>query len=247
MKKLLCKDRTNERGNATVITVGILLATMMMIVLLATIFSIYINKRQMQTAADAASLGAVKTLSERYKQELIQQRKQSLQHFWAEVEQQMTRQTNNLTLTPPESKKMREQIIDDLIGLEQLRTELKSNRTPSVKLLHNESRYQYFAQQFSSERLGDILYQTASQNRQAILKSAGEMAVKNGAEKKVQGVFPADQQPKIMFTVQKPIRLLIFDDLMAQANKYISISAAARIQSNDLPPIEIKQKKQIKF
>lgn len=212
-------------------TTGISFISLMIILLMVTIMGVYINKRYIQNAADAASLAAAKTLANKYKEELILRREQSLKGFWDEVE-----------LAANDQVDLEAKFIDEKIGSPELRQTLKAHKTPSILQLNKETKYQPFISEFSIANLSEILYVTAGRYREEIFRSAEEYAVKNGALSQVRGTFPADGQPKIRVETRKIVKLPIFDDFLANEKRYISIPSAAKVNSPDLPPLNVKRK-----
>lgn len=231
MKKVIGKFVANQSGNSVIITTGIFVIGLMTILLMITIMGVYINKRYMQNAADAASLAAARTLANKYKDELILRREQSLKEFWNEVKQAANGQVD-----------LESSFIDEKIGSPGLRQTLKAHKVPSIRQLNNETKYQPFINQFSTAKLSEILYFTTGQYREEIFGSAEEYAVKNGGLGQVRGFFPADGQPKIRVEIRKSVKLPIFDELLPPENRYISIPSAAKVHSSDLPPLNVKGK-----
>lgn len=231
MKPLLAKLRFDQRGNSLIMTTGMSFISLMIIVMMVTIMGVYIKKEFTQNAADAASLAAAKTLANKYKAELIFRREQALRNFWNEVELAANGQPN-----------LEEGIIEEKIGSPELRQVLKTHKTPSIRQLNNETKYQPFASEFSTENLSEILYFTTSRYREDIFRSAEIFASKNGALSQVRGIFPADGQPKIRIETRKIVKLPIFDEFLPTAKRYISMPSAAKVSSPDLPPLNLKGK-----
>lgn len=232
----------NERGSMSLLAVGILALVIIVSVYLFYFFSVFIEKRQAQNIADAASLTAVQTIREEYEEAMQDKAENEIQAFLLEYSELLkpavpdTEEESPLpetgseaeggSVVPPEPALK----LEDLIGSSELRRLIKDETFDEEEHWLLVAKEGYFADQFTARKNGELLYDVIRRESGKVEAAAREAIAANNGKAGGSLTFPVEGEPKFLLKATRTMKL---DSIGFE--KDIITGAAAGISSKEVP------------
>lgn len=235
----------NERGSMSLLAIGTLALVIIVSVYLFYFFTVFIEKRQAQNIADAASLTAVQTIREEYEEAMQDKAENEIEAFLLEYSELLkpavpdtegesplpesgsdTEGGPTGSIIPPVPALK----LEDLIDSPELRS-LIANETFDKKehwlLVAKES---YFEDEFTARKNGELLYDVIRREAGQVEAAAREAVAANNGKAGGSLTFPVEGEPKFLLKATRTMKL---DSIGFE--KDILTGAAAGISSKEVP------------
>lgn len=228
---------SDERGSMSLVTVFTLAVVLIGSVFLFYFFTVYIEKRQAQNIADAASLVAAQTLSDKYEEQMQHKAEEAWTDFKTMLEEE-------LALMPEDEKSSIEEIAADKylqkeVLLPFLNGTKQFDRKEDWLLIVQEPYFQENG--FSARQNGDMLYDTYRQHASVIQAAVRTTIALNHGKETGELTFPIDRKPKLILEAAAVINIDKIDlekDIRAAAASSIG-SKNMEIDVSTKPPLTV--------
>lgn len=228
----------NEQGGMSILTVSTLAFVIIGSVFLFYYFTVFIEKRQAQNVADAASLTAVQEVKKQYELAMQEKADQVVQDYLDKLDEDTSENSASDSNVASDSGKEggdsgadhEEQIKKDIDTkkLEDLLIDQQFNAEQDWMLVIKEP---YFEDEFTATKNGDLLYDRMRQYANQIGASAKQAIDSNGGNTGEGSLtFPVEGEPKFKLSAARTLKLQnlgIEEDIFA--------ASAAGIGSKDVP------------
>ncbi len=218
----ICRERMhNERGSMSILTIATLAFVILGSAFMFYYFTVFIEKRQAQNIADAASLTAIQEVKKQYELGLEERADETLKEYLKNAKEQAGAEAGGA--------------LDDLIK--------KDIETPELEKVLLDDDYDsekdwplvvkepHFAEDFTASKNGDLLYERIVQYSSQISAAASAAIDANGGDTSEGSMtFPVEREPKFKLTAARTLNL---DSIGLQEN--IMAASAAGIGSKDIP------------
>lgn len=235
----------NERGSMSLLAIGTLALVIIVSVYLFYFFTVFIEKRQAQNIADAASLTAVQTIREEYEEAMQDKVENEIQTFLLEYSDLLkpavpdTEEESPLpengseaeggpsgSVIPPEPALK----LEDLIGSSELRRLIEDETFDEEEHWLLVAKESYFADQFTARKNGELLYDVIRREAGKVEAAAREAIAANNGKTGGSLTFPVEGEPKFLLKATRTMKL---DSIGFE--KDIITGAAAGISSKEVP------------
>ncbi|PKM83240.1 MAG: hypothetical protein CVU89_00330 [Firmicutes bacterium HGW-Firmicutes-14] len=214
-----------ERGNMTVISMVTIIIGMVIMLVMFSLFSVYIGKRHGDNAADAAALKAALVLQERYREELAAKKEEILDAFWDnEVYPLASDLVDENTGWDEAVMLALSALLDDGTAAQVF----YNNRPPAYPDLKYVWKHARFKSNFSAEANGGLLVETCREYNDEIIEGAKEFANKNGVED-CGLYFPIGEKPVIGVETIQPLWFALYNEYIPAESRSIKGAAGARV------------------
>ncbi|MGO4545950.1 pilus assembly protein TadG-related protein [Paenibacillus sp. 2TAB23] len=237
----------NERGSMSLLAIGTLALVIIVSVYLFYFFTVFIEKRQAQNIADAASLTAVQTIREEYEEAMQDKAERELQQFLLEYDELLNPpasvpDTEEEASTPengsePGDGEAGSDIptlptikLEDLIDSLELRRLIKDGGFDKEEHWPLVAKESYFSDQFTARKNGDLLYDVIRRESGKVESVAREAVTANKGKAGGSLTFPVEGEPKFLLKATRTMKL---DSVGFE--KDIITGAAAGISSKEVP------------
>ncbi|WP_411347831.1 pilus assembly protein TadG-related protein [Paenibacillus sp. WLX2291] len=220
----------NERGGMSILTIATLAFVILGSAFMFYYFTVFIEKRQAQNIADAASLTAVQEVKKQYELGLEQRADETISDYLEDLQKRQEAPDDGEGLTL-------EEMIKDDIQTPELEEMLIGEQFDAQRDWPLVVKEPHFAEDFTASKNGDLLYERMVQYSNQI-SAAASLAIQTNGGNTSEGslTFPVEREPKFKLTAARTLNLQnigIEEDIMA--------ASAAGIGSKDIP-IDVSSK-----
>ncbi|MFC4779543.1 pilus assembly protein TadG-related protein [Paenibacillus sp. GCM10023252] len=216
----------NERGSMSLLAIGTLALVIVLSVYLFYFFTVFIEKRQAQNIADAASLTAVQKIKDEYEEAMQDKAEDEVLQFRLKYIGLLEPAIPGIPLLPVNPSIKLEDLIEDSELLQLIKDD-EFDKREHWQLLTKEP---FFADQFTPRKNGDLLYDVIRQESRKIEAAAREAVAANNGKAGGSLTFPVEGEPKFLLRATRTMELPSIN-----LQKDIVTSAAAGISSKSLP------------
>lgn len=209
----------------TVISMATIIIGMVIMLVMFSLFTLYIGRRHGDNAADAAALQAAKVLQARYQEELTAKKEEILDAFWQEEVYPLA--TDLVDANTGWEDAVRLALII-LLEDEATALEFYNNQPPAYPDLKYVWKHDRFKEYFTAEANGDLLVKTCRKYADDIQGGAREFANKNDVEN-CNVYFPIGEEPVIGVETIQPLWFALYDKYVPSEAKSIKGVAGARV------------------
>lgn len=229
----------------SLLAIGTLALVIIVSVYLFYFFTVFIEKRQAQNIADAASLTAVQTIREEYEEAMQDKAENEIQAFHLEYSELLNPAVPDTEEETPLPESGSEDEggpsgsvippipalkLEDLIDSPELRRLIKDgtfDREEHWLLVAKES---YFADQYTARKNGELLYDVIRREAGQVEAAAREAVAANNGKAGGSLTFPVEGEPKFLLKATRTMKLESIG-----FEKDIITGAAAGISSKEVP------------
>lgn len=195
----------SEKGSMSIVTLFTLAMVIVGSIFLFYFFTAYIEKRQSQNIADAASLAAAQELRDKFEQEMKRKTGETIGDFMTELDSAYN------AIVPVETRPPYDDFKKTYIG-DHLRTEELKQKLAAGTFDNDEDwllvvKEPYFQSKFTAQANGDLLYDAFNQNAAAIRAAAEYAIALNRGKPTGKITFPDEQKPKLLLEATRTVRI----------------------------------------
>ncbi len=215
----ICRERmNNERGSMSLLTIATLAFVILGSAFMFYYFTVFIEKRQAQNIADAASLTAIQEVKKQYELGMEERAEDTIEEYLKDIKERAGGGSlDDLIKKDIETPELKKVLLDDDYDIEK-----------DWPLVVKEP---HFAEDFTASENGDLLYDRIVQYSNQISAAASQAIDANGGNTAEGSLtFPVEREPKFKLTAARTLQL---DQLGLQEN--IMAASAAGIGSKDIP------------
>jgi len=210
----------NEKGSMSIVTLCTLALVIAGSIYMFYFFAVYIEKRQAQNIADAASLAAVQVLRDKFEEAMKKKTGETVEQFLAELSSEYE------AIDPEEGRppfeEFKKSYINDHLQSDELKRKLIADSYDNDDDWPLVVKEKHFADLFTARKNGDMLYDAYNQNAGLIQAAAQDAIELNHGKPSGKITFPDEKKPKLLLEASRTIRI----DAIGLEKEIVTVAAA---------------------